>query len=86
MPLDTPGLFYFEAWTNHNPHQEATHMDNIITEMEGTVLVIRADLAKENGRSKSGKTITIASTRGAAAAPQPFEQVKINLNIYKYPE
>lgn len=61
-------------------------MENITTEMEGNTLVIRADLKKESGRSKSGKTITIATTRGASAAPKPFEQVKINLNIYKYPE
>ena len=49
-------------------------------------LVIKVDLSEEHGRSKSGKTISIASTQGASNAPKPHENIKVNLNIYKYPE
>ena len=47
-------------------------------------LIIEIDLTKEFGLSKSGKTITIASTRGN----QKIEGTDaiIGLNVYKYPE
>jgi hypothetical protein len=60
-------------------------MQNAEMTLEGSQLLIRVDLDQEHGRSKSGKTINIASTRGASTAPPPFDHVKVNLNIYKYP-
>lgn len=62
-------------------------MINTAMEIEGkTTLVIKVDLSQEHGRSKSGKTITVASTSGATTAPKPHENIRINLNAYKYPE
>ncbi len=59
-------------------------MENIKWEVKGNKLIIEIDLTKESGLSKSGKTITIASTRGN----QKIEgtDAVIGLNVYKYPE
>ncbi len=59
-------------------------MDNVKWEVKDNKLIIEIDLTKEFGLSKSGKTITIASTRGN----QEIEgtDAVIGLNVYKYPE
>ena len=57
-------------------------MKNIDMAVEGTTLTIRVDLAKEFGESKSGKSITIASTEGNVSVPG-HEEIKIGLNIYR---
>ena len=59
-------------------------MQNVEWEIKGDKLIIEIDLTKEFGHSKSGKTITIASTRGN----QQVEGTDaiIGLNVYKYPE
>ena len=59
-------------------------MQNVEWKIEGDKLIIDIDLTKEFGPSKSGKTITIASTRGN----QQVEGTDaiIGLNVYKYPE
>ena len=59
-------------------------MQNVKYEVKDNKLIIEIDLTKEFGLSKSGKTITIASTRGN----QKIEgtDVVIGLNVYKYPE
>jgi hypothetical protein len=59
-------------------------MQNVEWKIEGDKLIIDIDLTKEFGPSKSGKTITIASTRGN----QQVESTDaiIGLNVYKYPE
>jgi hypothetical protein len=59
-------------------------MENVKWEVKDNKLTIEIDLTKEFGRSKSGKTITIASTKGN----QKIEgtDVIIGLNVYKYPE
>ena len=53
-------------------------------EVKDGKLIIEIDLTKEFGLSKSGKTVTIASTRGN----QKIEgtDAVIGLNVYKYPE
>ena len=53
-------------------------------EVKEDKLIIEVDLTMEFGPSKSGKTITIASTRGN----QKIEgtDAVIGLNVYKYPE
>nr|MBC8362796.1 hypothetical protein [Candidatus Desulfatibia profunda] len=59
-------------------------MQNVKWEIKDDKLIIEIDLTMEFGLSKSGKTITIASTRGN----QKIEgtDAVIGLNIYKYPE
>ena len=59
-------------------------MQNVKWEVKDHKLLIEIDLTMEFGLSKSGKTITIASTRGN----QKIEgtDVVIGLNVYKYPE
>ena len=59
-------------------------MENVEWEVKDNKLIIEIDLTKDFGLSKSGKTITIASTRGN----QKIEgtDAVIGLNVYKYPE
>lgn len=57
-------------------------MQNVEMEVKGNKLVITADLTKDFGPSKSGKTIIIATTSGAGTVPGK-ENIKVNLNIYK---
>ena len=59
-------------------------MQNVKWEVKDNKLIIEIDLTLEFGGSKSGKTITIASTRGN----QKIEGTNaiIGLNVYKYPE
>jgi hypothetical protein len=59
-------------------------MQNVKWEIDGDELIFEVDLTKDFGPSKSGKTITIASTRGN----QRIEGTNaiIGLNVYKYPE
>jgi len=59
-------------------------MQNVEWEVKDGKLIIEIDLTLDFGPSKSGKTITIASTRGN----QRIEgtDAVIGLNVYKYPE
>lgn len=57
-------------------------MKNVEMSKEGTFLVIKVDLSKDFGESKSGKSITIASTEGNISVPGD-DDIKIGLNIYK---
>ena len=59
-------------------------MENVKWEVRDNKLIIEIDLTQEFGLSKSGKTVTIASTRGN----QKIEgtDAVIGLNVYKYPE
>ncbi len=59
-------------------------MQNVKWEVKDNKLIIEIDLTLEFGGSKSGKTITIASTKGN----QKIEGTNaiIGLNVYKYPE
>ena len=56
-------------------------MKNVEMKIDGTILTIMLDLAKEFGPSASGKTIIIASTEGNVPVLERDE--KIGLNIYK---
>lgn len=50
-------------------------------------LLIEIDLTKEFGRSKSGKTITIGSTKGNQKVYDAKNNpVTLGLNCYKYPD
>jgi len=57
--------------------------NNVNITVKGSKLTIEVDLSKEFGNSASGKTITIASTKGN----KPIEGTSayIGLNVYKYP-
>lgn len=57
-------------------------MKNIKATINGTKLTLEVDLSQENGVSKSGKSISIASTEGNIPLPGA-EDIKIGLNIYK---
>ncbi|GMV49681.1 MAG: hypothetical protein NBKEAIPA_02924 [Nitrospirae bacterium] len=56
-------------------------MKNVELTVDGTILTIRVDLAKEFGPSASGKTTIIASTEGNVTIPGREE--KIGLNVYR---
>jgi hypothetical protein len=58
-------------------------MENVKWEVKDGKLIIEIDLTKEFGLSKSGKTITIASTRGNKKIEGT--DAVIGLNVYKYP-
>ena len=57
-------------------------MKNVDMTVEKNILTIRVDLAKEFGESKSGKSITLASTEGNVAVPG-HEEIRIGLNVYR---
>jgi len=57
-------------------------MKNCEMKIAGNILTITVDLAKDFGKSASGKSIIIASTEGNVSVPDK-EDVKIGLNIYK---
>jgi hypothetical protein len=49
--------------------------------VEGNILIIKVDLAKEFGPSSSKKSIIIASTEGNVSVPDREE--KVGLNVYR---
>lgn len=56
--------------------------DNMEMFREGDILTISIDLSKSYGPSSSGKTIIVASTRGASDVPDS-PGVALNLNLYR---
>ncbi len=58
-------------------------MKNVEMTVEGETLIIKVDLSKDFGPSKSGKSILIASTEGYVPVPERDE--KIGLNVYRSP-
>jgi len=57
-------------------------MKNVEMKVDGDRLVITVDLAQEFGVSKTGKSITIASTEGNVSVPGR-EEIKIGVNVYR---
>ena len=57
-------------------------MKNVDMKVEGNTLTITVDISKDYGESKSGKSITIASTEGNISIPD-HEDIKIGLNSYR---
>lgn len=53
---------------------------NIEYEVKGNILVIKVDISKNYGPSKSGKSIQIASTLGNK---EIADNVFVGLNVYK---
>jgi hypothetical protein len=58
-------------------------MTNVEMSTEGHVLTIKVDLSKRLGRSKSGKTIIVATTGGNITVPGAPD-VKLGLNLYTH--
>ena len=58
-------------------------MINVKMDVKGKKLTIEVDLSQAHGRSKSGKTITIASTQGNQKIDGPDGDVWVGLNVYK---
>jgi len=59
-------------------------MDNVKIEVENNNAIITIDLTKDFGKSSTGKTIVVASTRGNIPIPGA-ETFRLGLNCYKYP-
>lgn len=57
-------------------------MKNVDMTVDGDRLVITVDLSQEFGVSKTGKSITIASTEGNVSVPG-HEEIKIGVNVYR---
>jgi len=57
-------------------------MKNVDMKLNENQLVITIDLTKDFGMSKSGKSVTIASTEGNISIPE-HDDIKIGLNIYR---
>ena len=64
---------------------EVTVGQNVTMSVEGNILTVKIDLSKDFGPSASGKTISIASTKGNVVVPGN-DGIKIGINAYKYPE
>ena len=60
-------------------------MQNIEIKVEDNIMAIIVDLSKDFGPSKSGKTISIASTKGNQKVTGPDGDVIVGVNVYKYP-
>lgn len=58
-------------------------MKNVKVSIKGTKMTLEVDLSKDQGPSKSGKTIIIATTSGNADVPG-MEGAKMSLNVFKY--
>ena len=59
-------------------------MKNIDMKVEGDILTVKIDLSKNYGPSKTGKSITIASSEGNVSIPERDE--KIGINVYRKAE
>ncbi len=64
------------------PKGKKEHMDNVVMEVNGKTLVITVDLTAAGTPSSTGKTLLIASTRGAVpVVGGPRQEVKVALNV-----
>jgi hypothetical protein len=57
-------------------------MKNVEMSVDGNILTVKIDLAKDFGPSASGKTTIIATTEGNQSVAGRAE-VKIGINVYK---
>ena len=56
-------------------------MKNVEMKVEGNKLIIKVDLSKNFGASRSGKSKVIASSEGNLSVPGK-EKIKLGLNVY----
>ena len=57
-------------------------MKNVDMSVNGNTLTIKVDLSMDFGETKSGKSISIASTDGNVSIPGN-DEIKIGLNVYR---
>ena len=57
-------------------------MRNVVVSREGDTLVLKVDLTKTFGPSRSGKTTVVASTEGNVSVPRD-KDTKVGLNVYR---
>lgn len=57
-------------------------MENVTMTVKGNILTITIDVSKEFGVSSSGKSTTVASTKGNVSVPS-HPDIKIGVNVYK---
>lgn len=62
---------------------EETSVKNVKITVEKNMLILKVDLSKDFGPSKSGKTRVIASTKGNVPIPD-HPGCRIGLNVYTY--
>jgi hypothetical protein len=80
-----PPIFPLQNKESKSSQKKGNHlMKNVEMTVEEDTLIIKVDLSKDFGPSKSGKTIIVASTEGNVSVPGRDE--KMGLNIYKYPD
>jgi hypothetical protein len=60
----------------------ATLGTNIEAEVKGTKLVLTIDLGQDNGRSKTGKSTIVATTRGNLKVPGA-DGLTLGINAYR---
>jgi hypothetical protein len=56
---------------------------NVEISVNGDILRIEIDLAKDFGKSKSGKTLVVASSEGNVPVPD-HPNMRLGINVYKY--
>ena len=56
--------------------------ENVKVSVNGNVLTLMVDLTKDYGRSASGKTVIIASSKGNTEVPG-HEGIRFGLNVYR---
>lgn len=62
-------------------------MVNVKASTNKNILRLEIDMNQDNGMSKSGKTITIGSTKGNVAVHKhDGKTIFLGLNCYRYPE
>lgn len=60
-------------------------MENVQVQIKGNKLTITVDITKNLGKSKSGKTVKVASTGGFQTVSGNGKNVLVNLNVNRYP-
>ncbi len=56
-------------------------MTNVSMTVEGDILTVKINLAERHGRSSSGKSEIVASTRGNVSVDN-FPDIKLGVNCY----
>jgi len=58
---------------------------NVLYKVEGDELILKMNLTKDYGLSKTGKTVCVATTGGNVTIEGIPMTRKIGINLYKYP-
>lgn len=58
-------------------------MKNVEMLVQGNLLIVKIDLSKDLGPSKSGKTNIVATTSGNVEVPE-YDDYRVGINCYKF--